>query len=124
MKAILSNHINLNRIRKHGEAGARVLRKRRRLRELSLFVFLIVGLSLVFVSTRVSVIEKGYTIHELSKQYESLRQQKREIQLELATLKSPQNLTRHLKGDEGLNYPSPEQVILLKETDHTFATRD
>jgi cell division protein FtsL len=55
----------------------------------------------------------GYNLSQLKKEEMRLKEINQKLKLELATLKSPQNLERLAIEKLGLSPPKPEQIILL-----------
>jgi cell division protein FtsL len=55
----------------------------------------------------------GYDLSQLKKEEMRLQEINQKLKLELATLKSPQNLEHLAIGQLGLSPPKPEQIILL-----------
>ena len=74
-------------------------------------VFMISGIGYVWSTFERTQI--GYNISELQKEEKCLREKNRSLRLELAYLKSTQNLERLAMEKLGLNQPSPEQIIIL-----------
>ena len=83
-------------------------------------LFLIIALLFVFMGSGItyvwSTFEKtqiGYDLSRLKKEEMKLRETHRRLELELAYLKSPENLTRQATKKLGLRSPGPEQIIVL-----------
>ncbi len=55
----------------------------------------------------------GYNLSQLNKEEMRLQEINQKLKLELATLKSPQNLEHLAIQQLGLHSPKPEQIILL-----------
>jgi len=55
----------------------------------------------------------GYNLSQLKKEEMRLQEINQKLKLELATLKSPQNLEHLAIQQLGLSSPKPEQIILL-----------
>ncbi len=55
----------------------------------------------------------GYDLSQLKREEMRLKEINQKLKLELATLKSPQNLERLAIEKLGLSPPKPEQIILL-----------
>jgi cell division protein FtsL len=55
----------------------------------------------------------GYNVSQLKKEEMRLQEINQKLKLELATLKSPQNLERLAVQQLGLSPPKPEQIVLL-----------
>jgi cell division protein FtsL len=84
-------------------------------------LFLIIALLLIFMGSGItyvwSTFEKtqiGYELSRLKKEEMKLRETHRRLELELAYLKSPENLTEQATRKLGLRWPSPEQIIVLR----------
>jgi cell division protein FtsL len=83
-------------------------------------VFLIIALLFVFMGSGItyvwSTFEKtqiGYDLSRLKKEEMKLRETHRRLELELAFLKSPENLTLQAIKKLGLRPPAPGQIIVL-----------
>jgi len=74
-------------------------------------VFMISGIGYVWSTFERTQI--GYNISELQEEEKCLREKNRNLRLELAYLKSTQNLEKLAMEKLGLNQPSPEQIIIL-----------
>ncbi|EFK06865.1 putative cell division protein FtsL [delta proteobacterium NaphS2] len=55
----------------------------------------------------------GYSLSQLQRKEMRLKETNQKLKLELATLKSPQNLQRLAIQKFGLSPPKPEQIVLL-----------
>lgn len=82
--------------------------------------FLIVVLLLAFMGSGItyvwSTFEKtqiGYALSKLQKEEMKLKETNRRLRLELAYLKSPENLEREAVNKLGLRTPTPEQIVVL-----------
>jgi len=73
------------RIRRRGVAGANALRERKRLKEATLLVSIVVVIALFYVWSRVAVVETGYRLHHLASELEELEDEYRALKLEIAT---------------------------------------
>ena len=79
---------------------------------ITIMLLLLVGSSISYVWSNFEGTQIGYDLSQLQEKELKLRALNQELRLELASLKSPQNLerkTRHL----GLRQPLPEQVEFL-----------
>lgn len=73
----------------------------------------LVGLALLHVWLRLQVIQLGYVLSTTSKVQSQLGQENRELQLELATLTSPDRLEERARTRLGLREPEKDQVVIL-----------
>jgi len=83
-------------------------------------VFLIIALLFVFMGSGITYVwstfaktQIGYDLSRLKKEEMKLRETHRRLELELAYLKSPENLTRQAVKKFGLKPPAPDQIIVL-----------
>jgi cell division protein FtsL len=76
-----------------------------------LFLFLLAGISHVWVSFKRT--EMGYTLSQLKREIVQLRGHNRKLMLEMAFLKSPENLEKRAVNEFGLTHPLPQQIIYL-----------
>jgi len=76
-------------------------------------VFLFMGGSIGYVWSNFERTQIGYDLSQLKKEGMRLKEINQKLRLELATLKSTQNLLALAAQELGLRQPSPEQVIIL-----------
>ncbi len=83
-------------------------------------VFLILVMILVFMGSGIGYVwsnfertQLGYDLSQLKKEELRLKEVNRKLRLELALLKSPQNLEAVAVRKLGLKQPSSEQIIIL-----------
>ena len=77
---------------------------------LSLFI----SEQLIYTWARVQCVNVGYEINEASRKNFELSTVKKNIQIELARLKSPERISKIAKERLGLATPTPEQVIVVQ----------
>ncbi len=106
----------MTRIRRNGRIGAAAIQKKRRVRDAAIVLSLFVIISLFWVWSRVAVLQTGYRVHHLARQYHKLEDKYRALKLEEATLKTPHRLVPLAKKDLGLMQPSPDQVVIVPES--------
>jgi cell division protein FtsL len=104
------------RIRHSGKIGAAIIKKKQRVRDAAIMLSLFVIISLFCVWSRVAVLQTGYRIHDLARNYQNLEDKYRSLRLEAATLKSPNRLVPLAKRRLGLKQPSPSQVVIIPES--------
>jgi cell division protein FtsL len=86
-------------------------------KQLLLIILLLVvfmGSGIGYVWSNFERTQIGYDLSELKKEEMKLREINRKLRLELALLKSPQNLEPQAIHKLGLRQPTPEQIIVLK----------
>jgi cell division protein FtsL len=76
-------------------------------------LFLFMGSSIGYVWSNFERTQIGYDLSQLKKEEMRQRETNRKLRLELAILKSPQNLETLAIEKLGLKQPSPEQIIVL-----------
>jgi len=80
---------------------------------IALTLFLLMGTSIGYVWSNFERTQIGYDLSQLKEKEIKLREVNRKLRLELATLKSPQNLERLAVRKLGLRPPTPDQIIVL-----------
>jgi cell division protein FtsL len=78
-----------------------------------IMLFLMMGSSIGYVWSNFEKTQIGYDLSQLKKEEMRLREISRKLRLELAILKSPQNLERLATQKLGLGQPSAEQIVVL-----------
>jgi cell division protein FtsL len=76
-------------------------------------LFIFMGSSIGYVWSNFERTQIGYDLSQLYKEEMRLRETNRKLRLELAILKSPQNLEAVAITRLGLGQPSSEQIIIL-----------
>ena len=79
----------------------------------ALLALILVGVVLAHVWLRLQVVKTGYVLSTASKLQSRLEQENRELQIELATLTSPDRLEALARRRLGLGAPEKGQVIIL-----------
>ena len=69
---------------------------------------------LIYTWARVQCINVGYEINTETRKNIDLKSVKKNIQIELARLKSPERLSRIAKERLNLNTPTPDQIIVVQ----------
>ena len=110
-------------VSRNAKTGIRVRNsrfKKRRSRFTRRQVFLIILMLFFFMGSGISYVwsnfEKtqiGYDLSQLKKEEMRLQEINQKLRLELALLKSPQNLESKAVKDLGLKQPTPEQIVML-----------
>ncbi len=76
-------------------------------------VTLLMGSGIGFVWSNFETTQIGYDITQLKKEELRLRELNNKLRVELAFLKSPENLEARAIKKLGLRQPKPEQIIIL-----------
>lgn len=79
----------------------------------TLMLFILMGSGITHVWSNFEMTQKGYNISQLKSEEMKLMDINRKLRLDLAILKSSQNLEVQAKK-LGLRQPSPDQIIVLK----------
>ncbi len=74
-------------------------------------IFLLAGISHVRVGFRRTQI--GYTLSQLKREVVQIEEENRKLMLEIAFLKSPENLEKRALEEFGLTHPLPQQIIYV-----------
>lgn len=90
-----------------------VLMTRNQILFATLILFLFLGSGITHVWSNFEMTQKGYDISQLKNEEMKIMEINRKLRLELAILKSPQNLESQAKK-LGLRQPSPDQIIVLQ----------
>jgi cell division protein FtsL len=77
-------------------------------------LLLLILSSLLFVWSRIQVIQLGYEISLAMKQGRTLEEGNKRLRLEIATLKSYARIEKIAVEDLGLSKPKPDQVIVIR----------
>jgi cell division protein FtsL len=99
---------------------------RKRHRELFWVAFLGVVLTLAVIGyawPHFELIRLGYRMEELREQRDELAQSKRELELQLATESDPARIESIARNELGMDYPRPEQIVLIACERRTAAER-
>jgi cell division protein FtsL len=94
--------------------------KKRRFHVTQKQVFLILLLLFIFMGTGIGYVwsnfertQIGYDVSQLKKEEMRLIEINRKLRLELALLRSPQNLESKAVKELGLRQPAPEQIVMV-----------
>lgn len=92
------------------------LRKARLIRKAGTFllVLFLSAFALVYVWQRVQVIRLGYEIEGLKRQKEDLVKTNRGLQIEAATLTSPDRIETIAARDMGMKTPAENQIVMVR----------
>ncbi len=111
-RAISYFDLSNTRIRRQGYQGLTNLRQRAWVKEVLCYVAIFFVFALFYVTTRVQVTETGYRLRRQTEEGEKLKEIQHSLQVEVATLKSPQMLEQKA-AQLGLSKPLERQVVIL-----------
>ena len=78
-----------------------------------LFIALMLAVALFYVWSRLQVTNLEYSISSFEGRLRNLQQESRSLQVEVASLRSPQRIEQVAQQKLGLHLPKPEQVITI-----------
>ena len=70
--------------------------------------------SLVYIWSRVQVVQIGYDIGELQRQQKDLKTDNQKLKMEISVLKSPERIEKLAVEKLKMVWPTPDQVFELK----------
>jgi cell division protein FtsL len=86
---------------------------RRQVVVIILMLFLFMGTGIGYVWSNFEMTQIGYDVSQLKKEEMRLKEINRKLRLELALLRSPQNLESKAVNELGLRQPTPDQIVML-----------
>ena len=81
---------------------------------LTLFLLFLIGGALVYVWSRIQVIQAGYEISNAMKAGRGLVEENKKLRVEMATLKSYARIEKLATDELGMSKPRPDQVIIIR----------
>lgn len=78
-----------------------------------LIVAALVFFSLLFVWSRIEVVQIGYEISYANKVYQNVSRENQRLRVEVASLKSPSRIEEIAKNRLDLVHPTHEQIIII-----------
>lgn len=78
-----------------------------------LMLFFFMGTGIGYVWSNFERTQIGYDVSQLKKEEMRLKEINRKLRLELALLRSPQNLESKAVKELGLRQPTPEQIVMV-----------
>lgn len=101
-------------VRRQHVAGKSVIVRNRRVKLYCFLMILILFSALVYVWTRIRVVQQGYEVSRLNKETEELTRQKNRLEAEIATLKSPQRLEAIARDHFGMRLPHGDEIVSIE----------
>jgi cell division protein FtsL len=81
----------------------------------SIVLLLLIVEMFLYTWCRVQYLQLGYDIHAIENRIDHLTRLKNELQIEQARLRSPERIIQIATKQLGLQMPSPEQMIEMRE---------
>jgi cell division protein FtsL len=97
-----------------GGARARSVPLKSHLLPVTLLLFFIIGGSLIYVWSRIQVIQAGYEISNAMKAGRVLAEENKRLRVEVATLKSYARIEKLATEELGMSKSKPDQVIIIR----------
>jgi cell division protein FtsL len=97
-----------------GGTKARSVSRKGNLVFLALFLLFLIGASLVYVWSRIQVIQAGYEISNAVKSGRNLVEENKRLRVEAASLKSHARIERIATEELGMSKPRSDQVIIIR----------
>ena len=113
MKFSVNDTPTFSGVRRQPIAGKSAEIKRRHIGHVVVMISMFMLLALLFVWTRVHVVELGYDISKLKKQTAELLEEKHRIEADVASLKSPERLSKIAKKKYGMRLPRGGEMIFI-----------
>lgn len=80
----------------------------------TLLLLMVIGGSLVYVWSRIQVIQTGYSISSVMKHGRTLAEENKRLRLEIAGLKSYARIERIATEELGMSKPRSDQVVVIR----------
>jgi cell division protein FtsL len=96
--------------------------RRRYIGQVMMLIFIIIGAALIFVWTRIQVIQLGYEVSKLRKETTDLLEQKAKLEAEVAALRAPQRLEGYATSLFGMRLPLGDEIVIVDETEKPAET--
>lgn len=107
-------HVIAETVRRQHIAGKSVGLRNRRIKLYCAVMAVILCSSLIYVWTRIRVVQQGYEVSRLSKETDELTKQKSRLEAEIAALKSPQRLEMIARDHFDMRLPKGDEIILIE----------
>lgn len=101
-------------VRRQHIARKAVSLRNRRVKLFSAAMILVLGLALLYVWTRISVVQKGYEVSRLHKEVHTLSQEISRLEAEVARLKSPDRLEKIAREKLGMRLPQGDEIVFVE----------
>lgn len=88
--------------------------RRRHVRQIIVLLSIVMIMALLFVWTRIQVIQVGYEVSRQRKEVSDLIEQKHILEAEVAELKSPARLEQIAREQFGMRSPQGDEIVFLE----------
>jgi len=88
--------------------------RNRRIKLYCIVMSVVLCSSLLYVWTRIRVVQKGYEVSRLSKETDELLKQKSILEAEIAGLKSPKRLETIARDQLQMRIPRGDEIVLVE----------
>ena len=97
-----------------GRATARPASMKSGLLLVTVLLLMVIGGSLVYVWSRIQVIQAGYEISSAMKHGRTLAEENKRLRVEIATLKSYPRIEKIATEELGMSKPRSDQVVVIR----------
>lgn len=101
-------------VRRQPIATKTMVATRRYLRQALTLLAVVTLMALLFVWTRIQVIQLGYEVSRIRKETTDLMRQRDRLEADIAELKSPDRLSRVASERFGMRLPMGDEVVILR----------
>lgn len=101
-------------VKRQNVARKQLVLHNKRIKSFCLLILVSLCLALIFVWTRIEVVQLGYDISKLHSQIRDLSKEENLLQSEVAKLKSPARLEAMAKGELGMRLPFGDEIIFIE----------
>ncbi|MFH1874271.1 MAG: cell division protein FtsL [Pseudomonadota bacterium] len=102
-------------VRRQHASYKEVMLRNRKVRFFSAIMLVVIVLALVYVWTRIQVVQLGYDVSGLTSEVKELNQQKSILQAEVAKLRSPARLDEIARTKLGMRLPFGDEIIFVEK---------
>jgi len=113
-RAVVNRGTYRPRLRGQGIAKKQARVRARVVRRGVALAVIAIALALIFVWTRVRVIQLGYEVSQINRQITDLLSQKNQLDAEVAKLKSPERLEAVAKEHFHMRLPAADEIIFVR----------
>jgi cell division protein FtsL len=110
----LHNLFIASTVRRQHVSKKEVMLRNRKVRFFSLAMVIVLCLALLYVWTRIQVVQLGYDVSRLTGTIKELTKQRSILEAEVAKLKSAARLETKAIQDFGMRLPSGEEVVFVE----------
>ncbi len=101
-------------VRRQHVAGKSVVLRNRRVKLYCVIIAIALSALLIYVWTRIRVVQHGYDVSRLTREAEDMVGQKSRLESEIAALKSPKRLESVARDSFGMRLPKGEEIVIIE----------